>query len=445
MTSYVSSTPVLHLYDEDPMVSDIDRHSDETPGRWRRLKDDVAYLLPTLPLSIASFVVIVTLLTVGVSTLVIWVGVPILVAGLAAARGFASLERVRMRRLQGRPIPAGLYDRAPADMSVPRRMFWLLGRPQNWLDVLWSMVGFVTGVFVWSVTITWLASVLGGLTYWFWQMWLPRGENNDTLAELIGLGAGRFADIALNTVFGIVALVTLPFVMRAMAVMHGGTADLLLNGRGALVEQVDAERATRRAHQVAEAESLRRFERDIHDGPQQRLVRLSMDLGRARKQMNDDPERAAATIDDALRQARETVDELRSLTRSIAPPLLVDRGLRVALDELVNRASTPTDLVWELTGDLDPAVETAVYFTVSEALTNVAKHAQAARVLVMVRDGAPGWVEVGVHDDGVGGAHESKGSGLAGLRSRLAGVGGDFHLDSPDGGPTVLSATVPRR
>jgi signal transduction histidine kinase len=236
-------------------------------------------------------------------------------------------------------------------------------------------------------------------------------------------------------------------VVRFAAACHGSLASVLLSSRAELQQQVDRVETGRDAARAAEAESLRRLERDIHDGPQQRLVRLSMDIGRARRQLEHDPALVGETLDAALLQARETVDELRSLSRGIAPPLLVDRGLRVALDELLVRSTVPVEANLSLPDRLAPHVETGVYFVVAEALTNVAKHSEAGSVLVEVREGMgptgrPG-VVVRIEDDGVGGAHPSKGRGLAGLQQRVAGLNGSFDLASPAGGPTVLAVWLP--
>ena len=411
------------------------------PSLLPRLRRDTAFLLPAFPLALAGFLTVVIGLSAGVGLLILWVGLPILVATLRAARGFATLERVRLNRLDGTPIPHALYGRAPAGTGRIATLLWPLRQPQYWLDALWSVVGLLTGTLAWSIAVTWYAALLGGLTYWLWQGALP--PNEGSLAALLGLGAGRLPETLLNTGFGVVALLTLPWVLRAATWIHAEPARLLLNRQAALHDEVDAERRSRQAHQDAEARALRRFERDIHDGPQQRLVRLSMDLGRAKKQLDADPARAAATIDAALRQARETVEELRSLTRGIAPPLLVDRGLKVALDELVERAGVPVSLDYAVTTALPPATETALYFTVSEALTNVAKHSLAHHAAVRVAESDGIRVDVTVSDDGLGGAAEAKGTGLRGLRSRIESVGGLLIIDSPDGGPTVLSATVP--
>src|SRR5690606_769717 len=123
--------------------------------------------------------------------------------------------------------------------------------------------------------------------------------------------------------------------------------------------RVDRAEGSRDAARVAEAESLRRLERDIHDGPQQRLVRLAMDLGRARRQVHDDPERAGQIIEEARRQATEPVAALRSLSRGIAPPLLVDRGLAAAVEEMAQGCPVPTAVAVDVPDGLPPHVETA--------------------------------------------------------------------------------------
>jgi len=243
-------------------------------------------------------------------------------------------------------------------------------------------------------------------------------------------------------VLGAVALLTLPLVVRFAAALHGSLAHVLLSSRAELQHEVRRVEGGRDAARAAEAASLRRLERDIHDGPQQRLVRLTMDLGRARRQLAEDPARASETIDAALLQARETVDELRSLSRGIAPPLLVDRGLTSALGELTVRSEVPVEATVDVPDNLPPHLETAVYFVVAEALTNVAKHSGATRasVGVWVENGG---VEVRVEDDGVGGAHPAKGTGLVGLQQRVLAADGRLEVTSPEGGPTVVAAWLP--
>jgi len=223
----------------------------------------------------------------------------------------------------------------------------------------------------------------------------------------------------------------------------------LLCGVNELREQVNQANAARDVAQQqkaaavsAEATALRKLERDIHDGPQQRLVRLAMDLGRAEQMFATDPDAARATVAEALTQTRETLDELRALSRGIAPPILVDRGLQAALTALAGRCTVPVDLDAPVIERLAPAVESTAYFVVAEALTNVAKHSHASEVQVGVERIATGLM-VSVADDGVGGASLAKGHGLAGLDDRVCAAGGVLAVDSPVGGGTRLTAALP--
>ena len=415
------------------------------PGPGRRLLLDTAYALSAFFVALPAFVLVVVLLSAGLGLVLVVGGVLLLTLATQVARGVAHLERHRLRTLQRRPAPAPVHLAPPPSAGFWRRMLTPLRDPQSWLDVAWSLVGLVTGTLAFAVTIAWWAVALGGLTYWAWQGFLPDSDDDQGLAELLGLGEGRLAESLLQLVLGVVALLTLPLVVRLAALVHAGTAALLLCGRAELQSQVRRVEGGRDAARKAEAQALRRLERDIHDGPQQRLVRLGMDLARARRQLERDPDRVPEILDGALVQAREAVEELRSLSRGIAPPLLVDRGLAAALAELVELSGVPVAAEVRLPGDLAlaPHVETAVYFVCAEALTNVNKHSGAARARLLVHADDEA-VEVLVHDDGTGGAHVSKGLGLAGLQQRLAGVDGELAVRSPVGGPTEVRARVPR-
>ncbi len=192
---------------------------------------------------------------------------------------------------------------------------------------------------------------------------------------------------------------------------------------------------------AAEAER-RRIERDLHDGTQQRLVALAMDLGRAKEKFATDPDGARALVDDAHREVKVTMAELRSLTRGLRPSVLEDRGLDAALSALAARSPVPVDIDVELPHRPPPAVESAAYFVVAEALTNIARHAQAAHAAVRIGyDGADLVVEVG--DDGVGNARRVPGGGLDGLSERLAAFEGSLVVVSPEGGPTLLRVELP--
>ncbi len=414
----------------------------DTPGGVRRVLLDSGYNLSAFPIALVAFVVVVNTLALGVALAVFVGGILLVTLGVMVARGFARLERYRMRVMLGRDAPMPRYLCAPSSAGFWRRMLTPLRDPQSWLDVVWSLVSLVTGTVVFTLTLVWWAAAAGGLTYGIWERFVPQDPDNKGLAELLGLGEGRAAESWMNFAVGVALLVTLPLLVRVLAVVHSSLAAVLLCSRAELQQEVARVEGGRDAARLAEAESLRRLERDIHDGPQQRLVRLTMDLGRAQRQVADDPDRAAATLDDALTQARETVAELRALSRGIAPPLLVDRGLAAALNEMLNQSPVPVQSQVDVPDDLPPHVETAVYFVVAEAMTNVAKHSGAAAARVGVTADGNG-VEVRVEDDGIGGAHPSKGLGLAGLRQRLAAVDGALEVSSPDGGGTTVVGRIP--
>jgi signal transduction histidine kinase len=211
-----------------------------------------------------------------------------------------------------------------------------------------------------------------------------------------------------------------------------------------LHEQVSDLAESRDAAVSAEASALRRLERDIHDGPQQRLVRLAMDLSTAQRRMEKDPATASPLIAEAIAQTRETLDELRALSRGIAPPILADRGLRAALAAVAGRSTVSVDLEVAMPDGsrLPAAVENAAYFVVAEALTNVAKHSQATHCKVDVSRTTDS-IRVIITDNGVGGAHPAKGHGLSGLVDRVRAIGGKLEVESPVGGPTILAAEIP--
>jgi signal transduction histidine kinase len=235
----------------------------------------------------------------------------------------------------------------------------------------------------------------------------------------------------------------LPFVVRAVAVVQAGLGAALLTSRAATQVEIDRLTEGRNAAVAAEAVALRRLERDIHDGPQQQLVRLNMDLARAQRQLERDPAAARATLGEAAGLARETLEELRALSRGIAPPVLADRGLAAALAAVAARSPVPVELVVDLPAErLAPVTENTAYFVVSEALANVAKHSGATTCRVEVAR-AGDRLQVVVEDDGAGGAVLAPGHGIAGLADRLQAVDGELTVDSPRGGPTRLTAVLP--
>jgi signal transduction histidine kinase len=217
---------------------------------------------------------------------------------------------------------------------------------------------------------------------------------------------------------------------------------LLGRPRSELVAEV-ATLATSRAAAVDSAEAeRRRIERDLHDGAQQRLIAVAMDLGLAREKLNSDPARAGEYVASAHEDVKAALKELRDLVRGIHPVILEDRGLDAALSAVVARAAVAVTLRVDVAQRPAPAVESAAYFIVSESLVNVDRHAHATRATVEIARVADR-LTIAVSDDGVGGAEASKGTGLAGLAERVAGLGGWMRVISPQGGPTSILVELP--
>ncbi|GAA3220110.1 sensor histidine kinase [Actinocorallia longicatena] len=248
-------------------------------------------------------------------------------------------------------------------------------------------------------------------------------------AEALGaIGAAGFALVFLT-----------PWLARALASLDVATARALLepDRTAALSHRVEALTSSRTAVVDAADAERRRIERDLHDGTQQRLVALAMNLGMIRASHPELPE-----IAEAHEEAKLTLAELRDFVRGLHPAVLNDRGLDAALSGIAARSPVPVTLHVDLPGRPDATLEAVAYFVVSEALANAAKHASASRAgVAVVRDG--GLIRVTVTDDGVGGAHLGKGSGLRGLQQRVASVDGVLSVHSPVGGPTEILAELP--
>ncbi|MEE1619139.1 sensor histidine kinase [Brachybacterium sp. J153] len=239
--------------------------------------------------------------------------------------------------------------------------------------------------------------------------------------------------------------------LAILALVLGGLADRglargLISGNEEDLRGQVAELATRRQGAVdAAAQERLRIERDLHDGVQPRLVALAMTLGMARSAIRTDPDRATELVTEAHSEAKAVITDLRQLARGIHPAVLTDRGLDAALSALAARSVTPVDLEVQLHGSLDAEREAVAYFVVSEALTNIAKHAGAQRARVSVTQD-PSTLRVRIEDDGRGGAQvrrDGVSTGLAGLTDRVRATGGRLEVTSPASGGTVLLAEIP--
>jgi signal transduction histidine kinase len=214
----------------------------------------------------------------------------------------------------------------------------------------------------------------------------------------------------------------------AHAVENAETREELAASRARLVEAAD--------------EARRRIERDLHDGAQQRLVAAALELTLLEQRLDRDPAAARSVLVRAREHLDHGLGELRDLARGIHPAVLTERGLEAAVVALVQRAPVPVDLEIEVRERLDAGIEAAAYFVISEALTNVAKYAEAETVSVDVRS-AGGSLLLTIADDGIGGADLGRGSGLRGLVDRVQAVGGTLDVRSPPGRGTRLSIQLP--
>ena len=397
----------------------------------------VIHLLAGLVIGIVAFTVVVVGIGLGIGLMPIFlVGIPVLVGVIWLAGLGARAERARFAVLLGAVIPAPAP--LPDEPRGWRRMNLLFLARSTWLPTVYALIRLpLSAIQAVAVTAVWGVG-LALIALPAYNGALPGGS-----AHLGSFALNNLAWVALGVATGVALVLAAPSLTRALAAEDAAVARWLLGpGRRARLTARIGELETTRAGVVDAAETeRRRLERDLHDGAQQRLVSLAMELGRARAKFASDPQAAEAIVGQAHEQAKEALTELRNLVRGVHPPVLSDRGLDAALSGLAALSPVP------VTVRVDPAerppasVEAIAYFVVAEALTNVAKHAKASRVLVTVtRSG--NLLNVAVSDDGIGGASVA-GQGLSGLAARVAGIDGRLLVTSPDGGPTVIEAVLP--
>jgi len=430
---------------------------DRFRSAWRGVGGSTGYLLASFFISVLTFTVLWTVFSVGLSLAVLVTGIPIMAFALHLARGFGATER-GMLAWTGLPAVEAPVWPDTTGQSAWRRSLTLLGSAHHWSHLIHGLlVGLTVTTVTFSLTITWWATTLGGLTYWFWQGFLPAREAAvdwpGWLAAHVWWLQGwssAAVETTVYTVGGVLFGVTLPWVIKGLARMQYAISAAML-GRWPsddLRARAIAEAAGRQSAVHAEDTAMRRLERDLHDGPQQRLVRLQMDLATVeRRAASGDAEQAVEVAKQAQLQAKAALDELRALSRGVAPPLLADRGLRAALAALAEESPVPTH------ARLDPVIDTAVgsdvaravYFIAAELLTNVAKHAGAgsAQLVAEVGPGQPARLLLAVSDDGRGGAELQPSHGLTGLAERVRGLLGELTVESPPGGPTRVAVVLP--
>ncbi|MEO8527995.1 MAG: sensor histidine kinase [Pseudolysinimonas sp.] len=433
---------------------------------WAGLPKDLAYLLIAFPIACVTFGLSVGLVSAAAGTIAtFFLGIVFLVGALYLARISGTLDLALLRWI-GRPairLP-DWHDRT-AKTGFFAWLRALFANAHYWLYLVWTtIVNFIVATFSFSIAVTWFATALGGVTAWIWVPFIPDHDRNFYLTQWFvdvwlrnGTQVdGRSADILLYLVLGVVFIVTLPLVLRGLTWMHWGVANGMLGAfrTEALEREVADLSESRTAAVAAEGTALRRLERDIHDGPQQRLVRMQMDLAAAERQLDTDPDAARKLIAEATQQSRDALEELRALSRGFAPPILLDRGLVAALESLAVRSAVTVRVVSTLPQgtDLPIELERNAYFIAAEGLTNAVKHSGSTAIdlrLSLRQVAGAGsesdatWLDIEVTDDGKGGAKVKADHGIAGLKERVRGLGGTLNLLSPAGGPTVLTAHLP--
>jgi signal transduction histidine kinase len=433
------------------------------PQMWALVPRELVYLLLGYPIALVGFIASITLFFTGVGSLITFVGIFLIIAALYVGRGFGSLDLNRLE-WAGRPR----IERPEWEDARAKQGFWgwlraLFGNGHYWLYLLYSLViSFVVTLVSWIVAVVWVSAGVVGTLAWLVALIFPGSfGGTDPVIELGWLptdspGALVWA-LFVQFVIGVAALATLPYVTRLLVLGHYFIARGVLGPfrSDALRREVIALSSSRTAAVSAEGHSLRRLERDIHDGPQQRLVRMQMDLSAAERQLDNDPQRARVLIAEAMAQSKEALEELRALSRGFAPPILLDRGLVAALESAAIRSAVPTRVVSDLPripsadpNALPQEIERNAYFVASEAIMNAGKHSGATDIEVRVdlrrvAETDDTWLVVTVTDNGRGGAVMVAGHGLAGLAERMQGLGGVLEVLSPVGGPTTVRAHLP--
>ncbi|MFS0884830.1 sensor histidine kinase [Aeromicrobium sp. 179-A 4D2 NHS] len=374
-------------------------------------------------------------LTVGLLVAVLWflrVGRPLVLPALGWLRGLTDAERRRLRRLGHAVDAPARLDGGPEEQVMD---------PATRRELGWLLVHGTAGLLLGAIVLQLLLIAVHDLTYPLW--WSEVGAGERTL--LNGLVPANSPESARwGPVIGLAALV-LWFVGTPRLLAWQARPGLALLGPVPgtdLTARVAELTATRAAALDAHAIELRRIERALHDGAQNRVVGVAVLIGAARREVDRDPERAHEILARAQDTTEEALAELRAVVRSILPPVLEDRGLEGALGALAADCAVPCTISIHVPVRCPASVEATAYFVVAESLTNVARHSAARHAEVEVRLVA-GTLRVRVADDGRGGADPAAGSGLAGIIRRVEALDGTARLTSPPGGPTELEVELP--
>ncbi|WP_433058860.1 sensor histidine kinase [Dactylosporangium sp. CS-033363] len=383
----------------------------------RRSGSELLYVLAGAPLAVLGFAWVLLCLTAGAALAVTALGVPLLALAVPTARVFGRARLALIRVLLHE------HFEAPESYRPSRTLVARLRDGVAWRAIAYQVVGLpLAAVSLAVATVT-----------WGWGLVALTAPIQRALHVNVP-GFLSWPEIAVLSVLGAVLLVLAPRAVRATLLLDRLLARALL-ARDDRDRRIAALRRTRAGAVESAAATLRRIERDLHDGVQARLVALTMHLTMATETL--DREQLLAARSDA----QDAIRELREVIQGIHPPIL-DSGLDAAVQTLAARCPVPVEAAVELPERPSAALETIAYFTLAELLTNVAKHSGATRAEVTLTERA-GALRLVVHDDGRGGATPAGGTGLRGIADRAAAVDGTVDVVSPPGGPTVVTVDLP--
>ncbi|MFI2508863.1 sensor histidine kinase [Streptomyces sp. NPDC018972] len=401
------------------------------PVRARSALDALEHLIGGMGTGLLALLAMLWLLLTAVTCLV-GVGLVLLPSALHAVRAVADRERARLSRwgpeIIGPPEPPTGLRAAVADRAVRREVRWVCTH---------ATFGLLLGL----IGATLPLNAAHDTTFPLYWRLLPESEATATLGWWTVRDWPGALFVTLLGVLGVAGIVLCTPVLARLQAWPGRR--LLSPDPGTdLVLRVAELTATRAAALDAHATELRRVERALHDGTQNRIVAVTVLLGAARRALTRDPGEADAVLERAQEAAEQALAELRAVVRSILPPVLADRSLPDALTALAADCPVPCRVDADVAGRCAASVEATAYFVVAEALSNIAKHSGARDAGVVVRR-LDDRLYVEIHDDGRGGADERNGSGLTGIRRRTEAHDGTLELASPPGGPTTLKVTLP--
>ncbi|MFE6735691.1 sensor histidine kinase [Microbacterium sp. NPDC057650] len=402
--------------------------------RLRRAAGAIGYSLIGLGGGLISLVGLSLLITGAVLCLVL-VGFAVLPVLLRLLARWADANDDRAGAVIRQPRTAARRVHAGYGPAVLRAQ---LRDPATWRDVRWLAADALTATVLGVLALAAAGIVLGTIAMLALWWALPAGASVQFLGiavtgwgEALGLGAIQLAGGLLLSV--VVVLLATPHARMTRRLLTPSRTELL-------AERVSRVEETRSGVIDAHGAELRRIERDLHDGAQAQLVALSMRIGLAREA--EDPETVSRLLAEAHEVAEGAMVELRDVVRTIYPPILVDRGLEGAVRSLATRSAVPVRVRIEPLGQLPAAVEAAAYFVIAEALANIGKHSGATDAEIVVQRRSSGILAASVSDDGTGGLDEDSGSGLRGIRRRVAALDGTADFAREDG-RTVVRVELP--